>query len=56
MQKKSRRNSTDPSQVVAAIIFILLLLSLILLGVLYESGSQFTGGFFDDVSNAMKWK
>jgi len=56
MPKKTRRRSTDPGQIIGAIIFISLLLGLIVLGLLYESGSQFSGSFFDDVSNAMQWK
>lgn len=56
MPKKFKRRSTDPAQVIGAVIFITLLLGLILLGLLYESGSQFTGSFFDDVGNSMQWK
>lgn len=56
MPKKIKRRSTDPGQIIGAVIFITLLLGLIYLGMVYESGSQFTGGFFDDVGNAMQWK
>lgn len=56
MQKKTRRRSTDPAQIIGAIIFITILLGLIILGVVYESGSQFSGSFFDDVGNTMQWK
>lgn len=55
-QKKFKRRSTDPAQIIGAIIFITLLLGLIILGIVYESGTQFEGKFFDDVGNAIKWK
>lgn len=56
MPKKIKRRSTDPAQIIGAVIFITIILGLIILGVVYESGSQFEGSFFDDVGNAMQWK
>lgn len=56
MPKKNKRRSTDPAQIIGAVIFITILLVLILLGLMYESGSQFDNSFFDDVGNRMQWK
>lgn len=56
MPKKSRRCSTDRGQIIGAVIIITIILGLIVLGVVYESGSQFEGKFFDDVGNTMQWK
>jgi len=56
MPRKKKRHSTDPAQIVGAVIFIALLLGLIFLALVYESGSQFSGSFFDDVGNKMQWR
>lgn len=56
MKKTKHKKKLDVGQLIGAIIFIFLFISLILLGVFYESSVEFTSSFFEDVSDAIKWK
>lgn len=51
-----KRKKLDNSQIIGAIIFIALILGLILLGIAYNPDNNFSSRFFEDVSNAIKWK
>lgn len=55
MKKTKRKKKLDVGQLIGAIIFIFLFVTLILLGVFYESSVEFTSSFFEDVSDAIKW-
>ncbi len=55
MSPSKKNRKTDLSQIVAAIMFIILLLGLVILGIAYEPGDQFSNSFFDNVANAIKW-
>jgi len=54
MAKKHKRSKVDKGQIIGAIIFISLFIGLILLGLFYESGSQFDSSFFDDLGRVMQ--
>ncbi|HEY9201442.1 MAG TPA: hypothetical protein VIQ81_07605 [Gammaproteobacteria bacterium] len=56
MKKTKRKKKLDIGQLIGAIIFIFLFITLILLGVFYEASVEFTSSFFEDVSEAIKWK
>lgn len=56
MKRTKRKKKLDIGQLIGAIIFIFLFITLILLGVFYESSVEFTSTFFEDVSDAIKWK
>lgn len=56
MKKSKRSKKLDIGQLIGAIVFISLFVALVLLGVFYDSGVEFTSTFFEDVSNAIKWK
>lgn len=56
MKKVNRKKKLDIGQLIGAIIFIFLFVALILLAVFYESNVEFTSTFFEDVSDAIKWK
>jgi hypothetical protein len=56
MKKSKRKKKLDVGQLIGAIIFIFLFVALVLLGVFYESSVEFTSTFFEDVSEAIKWK
>jgi hypothetical protein len=56
MKKVKRKKKLDIGQLIGAIIFIFLFVALILLAVFYESSVEFTSTFFEDVSDAIKWK
>jgi hypothetical protein len=56
MKKPKRKKKRDIGQMIGAIVFIFLFIALVLLGVFYESSVDVTSTFFEDVSNAIKWK
>lgn len=56
MKKTKRKKKLDIGQLIGAIVFISLFIALVLLGVFYESSVEFTSTFFEDVSEAIKWK
>lgn len=56
MKKVKRKKKFDIGQLIGAIVFIFLFIALILLAVFYESNVEFTSTFFEDVSDAIKWK
>ncbi len=56
MKKTKRKKKLDTGQLIGAIVFIFLFIALVLLGVFYESSVDFTSTFFEDVSDAIKWK
>ncbi len=53
---KKHKKKIDLGQVIGAIIFIAVFLGLIWLAIFYDSDVDLTNSFFDDVSEAMKWK
>jgi len=53
---KKYKKKIDLGEVIGAIIFISLFLGLIWLAVFYDSGVEITSSFFEDVSEAMKWR
>jgi hypothetical protein len=56
MKKTRRKKKLDTGQLIGAIVFIFLFIALILLGVFYDSSVEYTSTFFEDVSDAIKWK
>ncbi len=56
MKKTKRKKKLDIGQLIGAIVFICLFIALVLLGVFYDSNVEFTSTFFEDVSEAVKWK
>lgn len=56
MKKTKRKKKLDIGQLIGAIVFISLFIALILLGVFYDSNVEITSSFFEDVSEAIKWK
>lgn len=56
MKKVKPKKKLDIGQLIGAIVFIFLFIALILLAVFYESNVEFTSTFFEDVSDAIKWK
>jgi len=55
MQKK-RKKKIDLGEVIGGIIFISLFLGLLWLAIFYDSNVEITSSFFEDVSEAMKWR
>jgi len=55
MQQKHKKHRLDRGQIIGAFIFILFFLGLILLGLYYDSDTQFENNFFEDVARVMKW-
>lgn len=53
---RKQRHKFDKSEIIGAIIFIALILTLILLGLSYSPDGDFSSSFFEDVSNAIRWK
>ncbi|MFW2372955.1 MAG: hypothetical protein ACN4GM_07520 [Gammaproteobacteria bacterium] len=56
MSNRKKRHKFDRSEKIGAIIFIALILALVLLGLSYSPEGKFSSSFFDDVSNAVRWK
>jgi len=53
---KKYKKKIDLGEVIGGILFIALFLGLIWLAVFYESNVDLTSSFFEDVSEAMKWR
>ncbi|VAW59874.1 hypothetical protein MNBD_GAMMA11-1931 [hydrothermal vent metagenome] len=56
MLQKPGKRRIDWGQVTGAVIFILFFCALILLGLYYDSDTQFESSFFEDVARAIKWE
>lgn len=55
MSHSKKKRKADIGQIATAIVFIILLLGLVILGITYEPGNQFSNSFFDNVANAIRW-
>jgi len=53
---KKYKKKIDLGQVIGGIIFLTLFLGLVWLGIFYDSNVEYTSSFFEDVSEAMKWR
>jgi len=54
---KKRKSSLRKSigKIIAAIFWILIIVGLVLLNINYDPNKHFSGSFFDDVSETMRW-
>jgi len=55
MPKKNKKK-IDLGEVIGGILFLCLFLGLVWLGIFYDSNVEYTSSFFEDVSEAMKWR
>jgi len=53
---KKHKKKIDLGEVIGGILFLCLFLGLMYLGIFYESNVEITSSFFEDVSEAMKWR
>jgi len=56
MPKFKKHSEVTVGRVIGAIIFALLMTFLIVYAIYYDPDKEFSNSFFDDVSNAVKWR
>ena len=56
MGKFKQKNDITLGKVISAIIIGVLLSALVVFTIYYDPNKQFSNSFFNDVSNAIKWK
>lgn len=56
MKKRKKQNQVTLSSIIGAILFAVLMTGLIVFAMYYDPSKQYSNSFFDDVSEAMKWR
>ncbi len=56
MTKFKKHSEVTVGRVISAIIFALLMAFLIIYAIYYDPDKEYSNSFFDDVSNAVRWR
>lgn len=56
MPKFKKHSEVTVGRVIAAIIFAILMTLMIVYAIYYDPDKEYSNSFFDDVSNAVKWR
>ena len=56
MTKFKKHSEVTVGRVIAAIIFALFMTVIIVYAIYYDPNKEFSNSFFDDVSNAVRWR